>query len=145
MVEPRIMEIFKVIPLLSRRHRKRVTPLPVTKAAKNTSDKSKRWITKDEITPYKTIKQEAEEYKQKLRAMRLEKEKAAKNNKAKKPKKLTKPLPAREQPHSKEPSRFSGVFAEWWNDRVQIVKYHFQRVKRDIIPVIFCINVEVDD
>jgi hypothetical protein len=126
----RIMEIFKVIPLLSRRHRKRVTPL--TTAAKNKN-----------IAPSKTIKQEAEEYKQKLRAMRLKKE--AKEPKPSKPKKLQKPLPAREHPLHKEPSRFSGVFKEWWNDRAEIIKYHYQRIKRNIIPVIFCIKVEVDD
>ncbi len=132
MLLTRIMEIFKVIPLLSRRHRKRVTPLPITISAKNKS-----------APPSKTIKEEAEEYKQKLRAMRLKKE--AKAHKLVKPSKLQRPHPAREHPNYKEPSRFSGVFKEWWNDRAEIIKYHYQRIKRDILPTIFCIKVEVDD
>ena len=105
---------------------------------------------------YKTIREESAEYKAQMRAARAKQE----ANKRAKPLHPCRaplhpcraplhpcraPLHPRESPLHKEPSKFSGVFAEWWGHRVELMKYHFAVLKRKFIPTLFCLRAEVDD
>lgn len=133
-------DTYKVHPIFSRRQAKRVSPLPATTATTAT-------VANSENKPYKTIKEEAAEYKAKIRAMH---DREAAGRKRGLPQKTTqtpqaKPVHPRESPLHREPSRFRGVFAEWWGYHVEIIKYHFSRIKHRAIPTLFCLRVEVDN
>ncbi len=100
-------------------------------------------------TEYKTIREETAEYKAQMRAARAKQEA---NKRAKPLYQRVKPvhpcrapLHPRESPLHKEPSKFSGVFAEWWGHRVELMKYHFAVLKRKFIPTLFCLRAEVDN
>ena len=135
------MDTYKVHPLFSRRQRKRVSPLPVVAATAATTSSSQ-----PQQQPYKTIKEEAAEFKAKMRAMR-EREamlgRACAKRKQKQPQE--KPVHPRESRLHREPSRFRGVITEWWNHQVKLMKYHYSRFKQNKLPTIFCLRAEVDD
>ena len=135
------MDTYKVHPLFSRRQRKRVSPLPVVAATAATALSSQ-----PQQQPYKTIKEEAAEFKAKMLAMR-EREamlgRACAKQKKKQPRE--KPANPRESRLHREPSQFSGVFTEWWSYRVELMKYHYSRFKQNTLPTIFCLRAEVDD
>ena len=126
------MEIYRTIPIVSYPYRNRIAPLPIA----NTK------LPDGQIQPYKTIREEAEEYKQKLRLMRLNERRLkeaeiAKNNKS---------IKKEKQKSLREHKllRLSGLI-EWWNDRIELLRYHCQRIKRNIIPTLFCLRAEVDN
>ena len=123
-------------PMISRHYIKRVSPLPTEQSQSIP------------IQPYKTIRQEAEEFKAKMRAMRLHnktiQDQATKAKKGSK-KGHAKPLHPRESRLHREPSRFTSVLKEGWDYRVELMKYHFARLKRNLLPTLFCLRVEIED
>jgi DNA-nicking Smr family endonuclease len=100
--------------------------------------------------PYKTIKEEAEEFKAKMRAMRereaiRKKRHTPQQQQQQQQQKQQKPKHPRESRLHREPSKFAGVLKEDWGHRVELIKFYCNNIKQNFIPYFFCLKAEVEE